>query len=230
MVIRYNYAFLLAGLLFLLVGGAASIDLPGIGSALVMEITATGIIVIGVWTLVRSRKAFLLGWVLAGASVLLNLAAQATGSLELRYAVLLVLLVFFSITSVIAVYDVLFGGRIDVNRLIGAVCVYLLSGVIWGLVFFFLHLGVPGSFRGLAGGEWNEQVHELVYYSFVTLTTLGYGEIAPVAPLARALCYLEAVLGQLYLTVLVAALVGLHIAGHHAPPAISQLEEPRARH
>ena len=68
---------------------------------------------------------------------------------------------------------------------------------------------VPGSLRH--GQDQAFTAAEMVYYSFVTLTTLGYGDIVPVSPSARALATLEALTGQLYLTVLVARLVGLHI-------------------
>jgi voltage-gated potassium channel Kch len=54
---------------------------------------------------------------------------------------------------------------------------------------------------------------DLTYYSFVTLTTLGYGDIAPITPLARSLAYLEAIVGQIYLTIIIARLVGLYISG-----------------
>ncbi len=117
----------------------------------------------------------------------------------------------------LAAYDVLFGGHIDVNRLIGAACIYLLSGALWGIVYFLLSVASPGSFAGIVGETWSEQLNEFIYYSFVTLTTLGYGDISPVLPVARTLCYLEAVVGQFYLTLLVAALVGLHIAGRRSP-------------
>ena len=69
----------------------------------------------------------------------------------------------------------------------------------------------PGSFsipeiKGISASR------SFLYYSFVTLTTLGYGDITPVASLARSLCILEAVLGQLYLVVQVAWLVGVHVS------------------
>jgi hypothetical protein len=87
---------------------------------------------------------------------------------------------------------------------------------VWGIVFFLLSVISPGSFVGIVGESWSEQLNEFTYYSFVTLTTLGFGDITPVAPVARTLSYLEAVLGQMYLTVLVAALVGMHIANRHS--------------
>ena len=104
----------------------------------------------------------------------------------------------------------------NINRLVGAGCIYLLSGSIWGIVYFLLSVVSPASFAGIVGETWSEQLNEFTYHSFVTLTTLGYGDVTPVEPVARTLCYLEAVLGQLYLTVLVAALVGMHIANRRS--------------
>ena len=78
-------------------------------------------------------------------------------------------------------------------------------------------LNLPGSFYGLAGGGHDEMTRELFYYSYVTLTTLGYGDIGPVSPVARSLVTLEAVVGQLYLVVLVASLVGMFLADRTRP-------------
>lgn len=92
-----------------------------------------------------------------------------------------------------------------------ALTVYLLLGVIWSLQFFLLETRAPGSFYGLAEGAFDTTRRELFYYSFVTLTTLGYGDIGPVSPTARASALMEAVVGQLYLVVLVASLVGMFL-------------------
>jgi voltage-gated potassium channel len=82
--------------------------------------------------------------------------------------------------------------------------------LLWNSVYLLLIALDPESFhfsRALdAGGK------DFTYYSFVTLTTLGYGDITPVTDPARSLSLLEAVMGQLYLAVLVARLVGIHIA------------------
>jgi hypothetical protein len=175
-----------------------------------------GVFILGIWSLVRSRAAFIAGWVLAGVTFSLTIIAQSTEVLLLQYLALTAVLVFFFLSCSLAVYDVLFGGVIDINRLVGAGCIYFLSGSVWGIVFFLLSVISPGSFVGIVGESWSEQLNEFTYYSFVTLTTLGFGDITPVAPVARTLSYLEAVLGQMYLTVLVAALVGMHIANRHS--------------
>ena len=63
---------------------------------------------------------------------------------------------------------------------------------------------------------------DFYYYSLVTLTTLGYGDITPLEPMARGLAALEAVIGPVYLTVLVARLVGMHISGDSDTPGGQQ--------
>lgn len=106
------------------------------------------------------------------------------------------------------------------DRLRGAACAYLLMGVAWALAYILIYIWSPGSLvagdailklHGAADSEPIELGH-LTYYSFVTLTTLGYGDITPVRPLASTLAWLEALAGQFYLTVLVAFLVGRRLA------------------
>jgi hypothetical protein len=200
----------------MLLGGSVGTENPHLSTRVAVNITLFGVFILGVWSLVRSRAAFIAGWVLAGLTFSLTISAYFTETLLLQYLALTAVLVFFFLSCIIAVYDVLFGGVIDINRLVGAACIYLLSGAMWGIVYFLLNVISPGSFVGITGETWSEQLNEFTYHSFVTLTTLGYGDITPAAPVARTLNYLEAVLGQLYLTVLVASLVGIHIANRRS--------------
>jgi len=93
----------------------------------------------------------------------------------------------------------------------GAAIVYLLMALAWSFIFGVVESLNPGSFsvpeiQGISTSR------HFLYYSFVTITTLGYGDITPVTSLARSLCILEAVIGQLYLVVQVAWLVGVHVS------------------
>jgi hypothetical protein len=106
------------------------------------------------------------------------------------------------------------------DAVLGGVCVYLLMGTAFYNLFCIVEIASPGAF--LAGGETLRDVGgenlrdgrypDLLYFSFVTLTTLGYGDVAPVSPFARSLATAAAVAGQLYLAILMAGLVGMHIA------------------
>jgi hypothetical protein len=126
-------------------------------------------------------------------------AARSTAADTLALAVL----------ATIVLAMVLRPGAVTRHRLQGAVAAYLLLGLAWASAFEWVALADAGAFRGAdatGGQQW-------IYYSLVTLSTMGYGDITPVAPAARSLAVAEAVTGQLYLAILVSRLVALEIQG-----------------
>lgn len=141
-------------------------------------------------------------------------ASHVFSATFLAYTILLILRFLFS------------SERVTYNTLCAALCAYLLIAVFWANVFSFTAIVEPGSFRfGLVEEDASGTMrfggaHSIypIYYSFVTLTTLGYGDIVPTSAAARMLAAMEAVMGQLYLAVLVARLVGLQIAQSMNPP------------
>ena len=103
--------------------------------------------------------------------------------------------------------------KVSQDTINAALCVYLSLGVAWGMVYIVLEILAPGAFRiAEFAREPQAMALEMLYFSMVTLTTLGYGDITPVTPFAKNLSALEAVIGQVYLTILVARLVSLNIA------------------
>jgi hypothetical protein len=100
-------------------------------------------------------------------------------------------------------------GRVDGERIFAALDAYLLAGLVFGVCYWALELNWPGSFG--AASTIDLGLARAIYFSFVTLATLGYGDIVPVSEPAQGLAILEAVAGQLYLTVLVARLVSLYV-------------------
>jgi voltage-gated potassium channel len=98
------------------------------------------------------------------------------------------------------------------NRIVGAICVYLLIGVIWSIAYALLELAAPGSFEGIANDMSSAWEPDWMYYSFVTLTSLGYGDLLPLTNSARTLSYMETVVGQFYLAIMVAGLVGAYLS------------------
>jgi hypothetical protein len=103
-------------------------------------------------------------------------------------------------------------GDITVHRVQGAVAVYLLLGMVWAHAYFLVLLFHPGAFNTPSTATSIDQMPQFVYYSFITLTTVGYGDITPVHPFARSLATLEALFGQLYPAILIARLVSLELA------------------
>jgi hypothetical protein len=110
---------------------------------------------------------------------------------------------------VVVLGQTLRAGPVTFHRIQGAVAAYLLLGVLWAHAFALLAHLRPGAFSGpvnVADGP-----RGFLYYSFVTLTTVGYGDVLPLHPAARSLAMLEAVTGPLYLAILVARLVSLTV-------------------
>jgi voltage-gated potassium channel Kch len=112
--------------------------------------------------------------------------------------------------------DILHARLVTFDIIAGGISVYLLFGNVCGVIYAIIARLDPGAFNipeATAGfiAENISDVGSAMYFSFVTLTTLGYGDITPINAFARALAYLEAATGQIYLTVLIASLVGMHI-------------------
>ncbi len=100
------------------------------------------------------------------------------------------------------------------RRIMGAVAAYLLLGVIWSLAYYLITLQIPEAFsvQGFFALDNRDALQShLFYFSFVTLTTLGYGDIVAVHPIARILVILEGVAGQLFPAILIARLVSLQV-------------------
>ena len=108
--------------------------------------------------------------------------------------------------------------RVDLRHLLAALNAYLLVGVFLGAIWLALETALPGSL--LSGGApiAGMTLPDGIYFSFVTLATLGYGDIVPATPIARGIAVFEAVFGQLYLAVMVARLVSLRIAEETREP------------
>ena len=120
---------------------------------------------------------------------------------------LLVFAVFLAITARSLVTRLLRTKEVGRAEIEISLCVYFIFGYFFATIFTFLGEISPGSFS--ASSE-SLSMSESIYFSFVTLTTLGYGDITPLSPFAQRLAVLEAMLGQIYLVVLVARLVSLH--------------------
>lgn len=105
-----------------------------------------------------------------------------------------------------AVYE---PGRITYHRVLGSVVLYLTIGLLFVALYALIGVLIPGAFNGLSVTPRVSLPSDLVYFSFITLTTVGYGDIAPVHPIARSIANVEAIVGQLYPATLLARLVSL---------------------
>jgi hypothetical protein len=119
--------------------------------------------------------------------------------------------VFFGVLAWLITARVFRSGGINIYRIYGAVAVYLLLGILWGQLYVMAYLLDPSSFYFDPSTQRGEPpISELIYFSFITLTTLGLGDIVPVGSITRSMVSLEALIGQLYPAVLLARLVTLY--------------------
>ena len=107
--------------------------------------------------------------------------------------------------------------KVTTDNVLGALAAYLFIGLAMGLLYTVLESLHPFSFKtsseiAKALANFHTRTASLVYFSFTTLTTSGYGDILPGTPLTRTLAWMEAVAGQFYLAVLVAGLIGMRVS------------------
>lgn len=201
---RSSARWLLISLLLLLLLSPWSGE--GAGGARLLDVLLTGSLIAGAYRFTSNRAH--LRWALGLAALALIATwwagfARTGGAVVVAYALLGT---FFLVLVRSILGDVLRAERVTFDKLEGAVAVYLLLGILWALAFAIVAVAEPGSFTFTY-----ERFDQLIYFSFTTLTTLGYGDLTPTSDVARVLAIFEAMTGQLYLAILVARLVALHI-------------------
>ncbi len=167
----------------------------------------------GAWAIAEHRGAAMLltglgALVVAVAVLPIPLFGAATPLVRQWAGLLAVLLLAGMVAS-----RVFAPGRVTADRLMGAIALYMLFGVAWGNAYDLVALLVPDAFS--APADANRGAERWFYFSFVTLTTVGYGDVTPVASVARVLAIAEALVGQLYPAIVLGRLVTLQTS---APP------------
>ena len=213
---KNNFIYLIVSLVLLLLAGALVDQFPSTLGQHIFQ--AASVVTLALSTFgFRSTQLRLQTGVGLTLSVLvivvLGVLLDATGMSSLH---LFVLILFYVWATWLAAKQVLFSGSIDGNKIVGAICIYLLVGLIWALLYLFIAQTIPDAFNGLEQLVWYDNFADVAYFSFVTLTTLGYGDISPVIPIARFLVYMEAIVGVFYMAILVASLIGIRISALHA--------------
>jgi len=203
-------------LVFLLFSGAMFAQFESTQGQRLVNISLMITLLIAVWSLEQNQK----GWMnfKLGATLLIGglmIGDTLLADNRLAFAQLVLAFCFMSLTTYQAWRQVMFTGAIDGNKIIGAICIYILLGVVWAFGYLIIEAIFPHSFNGLGHKLWQENLQEMIYYSMVTLTTLGYGDITPNAPIARFMAYMESITGIFYTTVLVASLIGIRLASYH---------------
>lgn len=201
-----NYAFFLGSLFLMLI-------LPPIAAlysdlTIVMEITFGLVVFMSCLYTATNYKDLIIMSLLGLFLFLLFLRYAEGGQVSILNPI--VTFVFFTLVFTRIIRYVFRERAITANDLFALASGYLILGVLATPFFYFLHINFPGSFQIAAEDEF----YELLYFSFITLTAVGYGDITPLHPLAKSFSLLLGIIGQLYLAVLVGIIIGKYLASN----------------
>ena len=213
-----RYTVLLISILFLLVSQPL---VAGHAFAQVLvTMSMTLVLLSALYTFESSKTFFIIGLLTALPAIGTRWILQFTQAVAVEKFAAISTVLFLALTVVGLVVELFTAKRITLDSISAAICAYLLMGVAWGFIFVLVDISHPGSFSGgltigePAGGfpRIMATLHNFIYYSFVCLTTTGYGDIAPLSQPARLFSILESITGQLYLAILISRLVSLEVA------------------
>jgi len=182
---------------------------------LIEQLGTFSVLVTGILAIYKTRRQIVYAVMIAVITLFLGIAhSMFSGVSWLNLVWLTSALIFFvSVTWVLARDIFISRGSATSALLYGAVSVYLLIGLTFANVHFLLETITPGSYHCQSTQcDADYQMSAYVYFSFVTLTTMGYGDITPATRIAGMLSYMEAITGQMYVAILMARLVGMHIS------------------
>ena len=208
---RWRYLYLLIALVVMLLA------YPYAGGGGALGAAAVLIPIASVFALATQHRH--LAVILAlGVITVIGIVQEATGTGILPLlAVGVSAFLLFSYTTVFILWRVLRSEHVTGDTLCGAIAVYLMIGLTWSLAHLLLEHLQPGSYRVVAAGLQGASGKDLLYFSYVTLATVGYGDVVPVSDGARSLAMVEGLCGTVYMAILVARLIGLHLADAGRP-------------
>jgi voltage-gated potassium channel len=205
---KNHFIWLTIALIGLMLTNALSRNVPENLTLNLIEWLGTALLLLSLLSLKTNRK-WGKGFLIIVAIMLAVVVARGTTEIEyFEYFYLGLMLLFMLAAAWLVGSQVLLTGEVDLNVIVGSVALYLLIGYIYALFYTILLEFSPNALNGVDAGLWYDNLSITTYFSFVTLTTLGYGDISPSTSVAQVIVILEAVTGMFYLAVIVASLIG----------------------
>lgn len=212
---NHRFAVFLFLLLSLLIVPPYFADLERVG--FIFKGMLTAVLVWALWTVTSNRRAMLLAIVLLVPTVVSTWLAYATSmNRQIAYVDNFTNIIYFGLICIYLAIFIARSRRVNAEVLFASMCLYISLAVLWAAIFTNLELfyNPAFSFYGSTAVEadigHNQLFDYMVYYSFVTLSTLGYGDIIPVHRVAQNWAAVEAMVGQFFIAIVIARLVSLY--------------------
>lgn len=207
-----NFVYLFFSLIIFLFSAAIMSEFPGTLGQDIFSIVTILMLILSIKSL-RTEKTWMWAvYAMVLSFVVLTVLGKIFDHQLNVYLSLILLLTFFIGSFSTAAKQVLFVGDIDGNKIIASLSLYILLGLIWTVIYLLLLVMDPTSFSGVEAANWQQSFSRVAYYSFVTLTTLGYGDILPTNHVSEFFVYLEAIIGVFYMAIIVSSLISLRLA------------------
>ena len=225
---RYRFAQLLAAILLLMLTAPVvrhfGPELRSKFAGTVITVSLTAMFLSAVFAVSKGRKTTIIALSLAGPAIALHVLWLASDRPEFEIAGNSLKVLFLGYVVIVILGHLFTVDRVTFDTICASLCAYLLIAVLWAVAYSLIFHFIPGSFassHAAPDGQGpmrfgGDDAGYAIYYSLVTMTTLGYGDIVPTSPAARMSAAVQAFVGQLYLAVLVARLVAMHIMHSNA--------------
>lgn len=204
---KNHFIWLTAALVGIMITGAVTTEFPESSAFQALEYSSIVLLLLSLIGL-RQFRPWRIGLLIL---IVLMVVATTTRNLidlqHFKYIYMLLLLAFYVSAAWLVGRRVLLTGHVDINVITGSVALYLILGFIWAILYTLTIQFSPEAIKGFEPGHWVNTLSTMTYFSFVTLTTLGYGDMSPNTPIAQVLVILEAVTGMFYFAVVVASLI-----------------------
>lgn len=162
------------------------------------------------YAVMGQRRITLWAFLLGGASMACNVSASFAGMKVASVPGLAFGALFMGFTTAVLLRSILMSEKVTMDTLYGAVAAYIMLGLTWGAVYFLVEAVAPLSFRSSLTPGMSVSWPDCMFFSFITLTTIGYGDVIPVGNMAKSLVTLEAVTGVMYPAILIGRLLTMH--------------------
>lgn len=215
---KHSFVFLLSSFFFMLI--IYPLFHQWIISNIFMKLFFTLVLITSLYILSYNRFIFYIGAVFSLTAFLFEWLSFFQPILGFRALADTFYLFFIMLLIVVITRAIFFVEKVSLDIVYGAACIYLMIGLFFATLYSLVELYLPGSFAGNFGDPFAKEgfysiksiSESLIYYSFVTLTTLGYGGISPVTIPAKFFSILEAIIGQLFLAIAIGRSVGLYLS------------------